>query len=272
MVYLGKQVAKKKKSQCRPRCFFCSSVLAFGARWRCRITRICSTRSTTLHELQCELPGARRARWDGKRSTGGPQRRRWLRRGSKGQHCTSFSETAREGIGGKYGVADPPDPAAGRVGVGDGRMVLRPPPEHLRERTSPLPVAAAALPPVHALHGERLPSVSPLFSILQSLSAHLCVSVFSSLFTNLSVFPLSIILVLLAHLSISSTQVICLFPISFHLSYGGSVVMENLAMSGNFLTGISRPGNVKEMHAVYFCSVMLSFVIFHCDGALRSVC
>ncbi len=125
----------------------------------------------------CELPGARRARWDGKRSTGGPQRRRWLRWGWTGQRCTSFSETAREGIGGKYGVADPPDPAAGRVGVGDGRMVLRPPPEHLRERTSPLPVAAAALPPVHALHGERccrrFPLSSPSFSRYQPISVSL---------------------------------------------------------------------------------------------------
>lgn len=79
-----------------------------------------------------------------------------------------------------------------------------------------------------------------LLTILQSLSAHLCLSVFSSFFTHLSIFPLSIILVLLAHLSISSTHRL--------YSYGVCVVMENLEMSGNFKTMISRPGNIKEIH------------------------
>lgn len=199
MVYLLNGV-KKKKSQYCPRCFR-SSIHAFPARWRCKITGIC--KHAQRHSLR-EVPCARRARWDGKRSAGGPQRRRWLRRGSTGQRCTSCSETAREGIGGKYGVADPPDPAAGRVGVGDGRMVLRPPPEHLRERASPLPVAAAALPPVHALHGERcsrrFPScLHPSVVISPSLSfpnsSPICpspLSLSSLFFKLISLFPVTL--------------------------------------------------------------------------------
>lgn len=85
----------------------------------------------------------------------------------------------------------------------------------------------------------------PLLSILQSLSAHLCLSVFSSFFTQLSIFPHSIILVLQS-LYFQYTGYMSL-PY-FHLSYGVSVVMENLEMSRDFKTVISRPGNVKEIH------------------------
>lgn len=172
-MYLGKQVVKKKNhsafTSIAPDVFFFVDTLVGRSAALQNNLNIWHAQRHSARAVR-ELPGARRARWEGKRSAGGPQRRRWLRRGSTGQRCISCSETAREEIGGKNGVADPADPAAGRVGVGDRRMVLRPPPEHLRERASPLPVAAAALPPVHALHGERC---SPLLSILQPLSGHI---------------------------------------------------------------------------------------------------
>ena len=54
----------------------------------------------------------------------------------------------------RHGVADAADPEAGGLGFGHGRMVLRPGPEHVRQRATPLHLALSAMFPLHAVHGE----------------------------------------------------------------------------------------------------------------------
>lgn len=72
----------------------------YAAQWRCRTTRFSSVFDAALCSRRTRVAGVRRARREGKRSFGGPQRRRWLRRGSKGQRRASYSVTARQGTGG----------------------------------------------------------------------------------------------------------------------------------------------------------------------------
>lgn len=60
------------------------------------------------------------------------------------------------------GLADSPDPQAGGLGFGHRRMVLRPRPEHIRQRVASLHLAVPAMFPLHPLHGESLPSPKTL--------------------------------------------------------------------------------------------------------------
>lgn len=52
------------------------------------------------------------------------------------------------------GVAGSRDPAPGRVGVGDGRVVLRPSPVGRLQHRPSLPLADAALLALHGLPGQ----------------------------------------------------------------------------------------------------------------------
>lgn len=101
-------------------------------------------------------------------------RRRWLQSGFSGQclgaprrsaprHTTSHrvGPARRRGTHDNNGLADPPDPPAGGLGFGHRRMVLRPRPEHVRQRVASLHLAVPAVFPLHPLHGELLRLLHP---------------------------------------------------------------------------------------------------------------
>lgn len=111
----------------------------------------------------------------------GERQKRWLRRGFSGHRlkterrlsCWTTTKSIQAGRPaprsfppalGRHGVADAADPEAGGLGFGHGRMVLRPRPEHIRQRSTSLHLALSAMFPLHAVHGEFFPSLNGHFS------------------------------------------------------------------------------------------------------------